>query len=223
MGETIGVPSTVPAGGAVWKEVRSKNEPEVGRSVADVFISYSRTDIEFVQRFASSLNEFGKSPWIDTDAIADAEVFPQAIRTAIEESDAFLFVITPASVASRFCEQEVTYAGTLAKRIVPVVRDVVPDAEIPEDIRNRNWIPFTDSDDYDESLQRVVQALDTDLELRKEHTRILVKAIEWEHEGKERSFLLRGAEIEGSRRMAGPDRTRCRPDVDGSTARLRAG
>ncbi len=194
----MGYPSAVPAGGAVWKEARSKNEPEFGRSVADVFISYSRTDIEFVQRFASSLNELGKTPWIDTDAIADAEVFPQAIRTAIEESDAFLFVITPASVASRFCEQEVTYAGTLAKRIVPVVRDVVADAEIPEDIRNRNWIPFTDSDDYDASLQRVVQALDTDLELRKEHTRILVKAIEWEHEGKERSFLLRGAELKAA-------------------------
>ena len=166
--------------------------------MADVFISYSRTDFEFVQRFASSLNELGKSPWVDTDAIADAEAFPQAIRTAIEESDAFLFVITPASVASRFCEQEVTYAGTLAKRIVPVVRDAVPDDEIPEDIRNRNWIPFTDGDDYDASLQRVVLALDTDLELRKEHTRILVKAIEWNHEGRERSFLLRGAELKAA-------------------------
>ena len=183
---------------AVWKEPRSENEPDVGRSVADVFISYSRTDTEFVQRLASSLHELGKSTWIDTSGIADAEVFPQAIRTAIEESDAFLFVITPASVASRFCEQEVTYARTLAKRIVPVLRDAVPDEEIPEEIRNRNWIPFTDSDDYDSSLARVVQALDTDLELRREHTRILVKALEWDHEGKERSFLLRGAELKAA-------------------------
>jgi WD40 repeat protein len=166
--------------------------------VADVFISYSRTDGEFVQRLASSLDELGRSSWVDTAGISDAEVFPQAIRTAIEESDAFLFVITPASVASRYCEQEVTYARTLAKRIVPVLREPVPDAEIPEEIRNRNWIPFSDSVDYDASLARVVQALDTDLELRREHTRILVKALEWDHEGKERSFLLRGTELKAA-------------------------
>jgi WD40 repeat protein len=164
----------------------------------DVFISYSRTDFEFVQRFASSLRGLGKSPWIDTSGIADAEVFPQAIRSAIEESDAFLFVITPASVASSFCEQEVTYARSLAKRIVPVLRELVADVEIPEEIRNRNWIPSTDRDDYEASLERVVRALDTDLELRKEHTRILVKALEWDHEGKERSFLLRGAELKAA-------------------------
>jgi len=166
--------------------------------VADVFISYSRTDSEFVQRLASSLLELGRSPWVDTVGIPDAEMFPQAIRTAIEESDAFLFVITPASVSSSFCEQEVAYARTLAKRIVPVLRERVPDDEIPEEIRNRNWIPFTDRGDYDVSLQRVVKALDTDLELRREHTRILVKAMEWDHEGKERSFLLRGAELKAA-------------------------
>jgi WD40 repeat protein len=166
--------------------------------VADVFISYSRTDSEFVQRLASSLLELGRSAWVDTAGISDAEVFPQAIRTAIEESDAFLFVITPAAVASRFCEQEVTYARTLAKRIVPVLWERVPDDEIPEEIRNRNWIPFTDREDYAASLARVVQALDTDLELRREHTRILVKALEWDHEGKERSFLLRGAELKAA-------------------------
>jgi len=166
--------------------------------VADVFISYSRTDGEFVQRLASSLDELGRSTWLDTAGISDAEVFPQAIRTAIEESDAFLFVITPASVASRYCEQEVTYARNLAKRIVPVLLEPVPDVEIPEEIRTRNWIPFSDSVDYDASLGRVVQALDTDLELRREHTRILVKALEWDHEGNERSFLLRGAELKAA-------------------------
>jgi WD40 repeat protein len=171
---------------------------KVGRSVADVFISYSRADSEFVQQIASSLHELGRTPWVDTAGISDAEVFPQAIRTAIEESDAFLFVITPASVASRYCDQEADYARTLAKRIVPVLREPVPDAEIPEEIRNRNWIPFTDSDDYDASLARVVHALDTDLELRREHTRILVKALEWDHENKERSLLLRGAELKAA-------------------------
>ena len=169
-----------------------------GRPMADVFVSYSRRDTDFVQRVASSLEERGKSVWIDTRGIADTEVFPQALRSAIEGSDAFLFVISPDSVASDFCEEEVTYARSLEKRIVPVLRTPVPDPAMPEEIRNRNWIPFTETDDFDAALDRVVRALDTDLAAAKEHTRWLVKALEWDEEGRDRSFLLRGSELKGA-------------------------
>jgi len=163
--------------------------------MADVFISYSRRDAEFVHRMATSLESRGKGCWLDTESIADAEVFPQAIRSAIEGADAFLFVITPDSVTSGFCDQEVSYARELGKRIVPVLRIAVPDDDVPEEIRHRNWIPFTAHDDFDASIERVVRALDTDLEVRKEHTRWLTKSLEWEAKGRDRSLLLRGSEL----------------------------
>ncbi len=163
--------------------------------MTDVFVSYSRRDAEFVSRLAKSIEDHGKQVWLDTDGIADAEVFPQAIRTAIEQSDAFLFVITPAAVESAYCEQEVEYARALGKRMVPVLRTPVPDPQLPAEIRTRNWIPFTDGADYDHSIERLVGALDRDLEHAKEHTRWLVKALEWEVEGRDRSFLLRGSEL----------------------------
>jgi WD40 repeat protein len=144
---------------------------------------------------AGSLEARGRTTWLDTEAIADAEVFPQAIQSAIETSDAFLFVITPASVASDYCDQEVTYARELEKRIVPVLRVAVPDDDVPKEIRHRNWIPFTEDDDFDVALERVVRALDTDLELRKEHTRWLTKSLEWEAKGRDRSLQLRGSEL----------------------------
>jgi WD40 repeat protein len=166
--------------------------------MADVFLSYSRRDSEFVDRLSAALDVRGKQVWLDTGSIADAEVFPQAIRTAIETSDAFLFVITPEAVSSAYCEQEVTYAGELGKRIVPVLRQPVEDSEIPTEIRERNWIPFTEDTEFDSATDRVVQALDTDLEHRKEHTRWLVKSIEWDSEGRDRSFLLRGSELKAA-------------------------
>ena len=86
--------------------------------MADVFVSYSRRDSEFVSRLAESISAGGKEVWLDTEGIADAEVFPEAIKRAIEGSDAFLFVITPASVASSYCENEVEHAGEMQKRIV---------------------------------------------------------------------------------------------------------
>jgi WD40 repeat protein len=164
----------------------------------DVFVSYSRRDSEFVRRLAESVAERGKEVWVDTEGIADGEVFPEAIKRAIEQSDAFLFVITPASVQSSYCENEVDYAREMQKRIVPVLRDPVPDGELPPEIRDRNWIPFTDDAQFDPSLERLVKALDADLDGARAHTRWLVKALEWDSEGRDKSFLLRGSELKSA-------------------------
>ena len=53
-----------------------------------------------------------------------------------------MFVISPDSVRSSFCEEEVEHAAGLNKRIVPLsLQRVVDDVEIPEEVRFRNWIP----------------------------------------------------------------------------------
>jgi len=163
--------------------------------VPDVFVSYARTDSVFVSRLVESIESRGKDVWVDTEGIADGEVFPEAIKRAIEQSDAFVFVITPDSVASAYCENEVEYARDMQKRIVPILRVPVPDPQLPTEIRVRNWIPFTDAAQFDASVARLVGALDTDLEAVRAHTRWLVKALEWDSEGRERSRLLRGAEL----------------------------
>jgi WD40 repeat protein len=163
--------------------------------LSDVFISYSRRDGALVARLVEALQARGKDVWVDVGGIRDAEVFPAALRMAVEQSDGFLFVISPESVASRYCEQEVAHALELNKRIVPLLYRAVPDDALPEGIRVRNWIPIGDDGDFEQTVARAVDALDTDLAWTKEHTRWLVKALEWDGEGRERSFLLRGSEL----------------------------
>ena len=160
--------------------------------MADVFVSYSRRDADFVERLAGALRGQGKNVWVDVEGIRDAEVFPEVLRTAVESSDSLVFVISPDSVTSAFCALEVEHAVGHNKRVVPVVHRRVPDDEVPDAVRERSWIPF---EDFDAGLGRLVTALDTDLEWTKAHTRWLLKALEWESEGRDRSFLLRGAEL----------------------------
>jgi hypothetical protein len=62
----------------------------------------------------------GKDAWVDVDGIRDAEVFPQALARAIEGSDACVFVISPDAVRPALCQQDVTHAAQLNKRIVPL-------------------------------------------------------------------------------------------------------
>ena len=158
-----------------------------------VFVSYSRRDAEFVTRLADELRGRGKDVWVDVEGIRDAEVFPVALRHAIERSDTFLFVISPDSVNSPFCDQEVTHANELNKRIIPLALSPVADEEIPEEIRFRNWIPVVADPAHD--VDRIVAAIDTDLAWEQEHTRITVRALEWDAGGHNRSSLLRGTDL----------------------------
>src|SRR4051794_365565 len=114
-------------------------QTRLDQGLADVFLSYSRRDSEFVRRLADALETRGKDVWVDVEGIRDAEVFPAALRAAVEGSDGFVFVISPDSVQSKFCDQEVEHALELGKRIVPLVRRRVADDDVPAPIRERNW------------------------------------------------------------------------------------
>jgi YVTN family beta-propeller protein len=168
--------------------------------VADVFLSYSRRDGEFVRRLAAALQERGKDVWVDVEGIRDAEVFPEALRRAVEASDAFVFVLSPDSVGSSFCVEEVEHAASLNKRIVPLALRPVTDVEVPEGVRVRNWIPAGGEWDFETTVARVLKALDTDLEWEREHSRLTVRALEWEQAGRDSSFLLRGADLKAAER-----------------------
>src|SRR3954447_22243675 len=161
--------------------------------MADVFISYSRRDSRFVGALADGLRLNGKEVWIDIEGIRDAEVFPEALRNAIGSSDGFVFVISPASGNSDYCMREVGDAVDAGKRIVPIDFEHVPAGDVPEAIRVRNWIPA--GGEVDETVSRVLKALDTDLEHARAHTHWELKALEWSGKDHERSLLLRGADL----------------------------
>ena len=169
--------------------------------MADVFVSYSRSDSELVNRLVERLRERGKNVWVDTEGIRDAEVFPAALRRAVEGSDGFVFVISPESVASPFCEQEVDHAVELNKRIVPLAFRRCPTSRFPRAFAcatgSRSGTATSTA-----GVDRLVQALDTDLEWDREHTHWLLKALESDESGRDRSFLLRGSELDGRRGLA---------------------
>src|SRR6185437_7056480 len=71
----------------------------------------------------------------------------------------------------------------------------VDDSSVPEPIRVRSWIPFTPDVDQGAASKRLLAALNTDLEHTHAHTRWLVKALDWETQGRDRSLLLRGSEL----------------------------
>ena len=67
-----------------------------------------------------------------------------SIRQGIAESNSFLYIISPESVSSQYCEAELDYALNLGKKIIPILyREVLPITRIRKEIRALNWINCT--------------------------------------------------------------------------------
>ena len=74
--------------------------------MSDVFVSYSRRDTVVVRRICEELSAQGRDVWVDWEDIAPAAEWLAEISGAIESAGAFLFVISPDSVASEICARE---------------------------------------------------------------------------------------------------------------------
>src|SRR6266705_4317181 len=98
----------------------------------EVFISYSRKDTDFVRRLAESLKSRGREAWVDWEDIRPTEEWMQAIYSAIEGANTFVFVLTPDSVTSVVCGRELAHAAAHNKRLVPIVARDVDAAAVAE-------------------------------------------------------------------------------------------
>src|SRR5438034_7585995 len=169
-------------------------DQQVPRS-EEVFISYSRKDKEFVRRLDEELKRRDREAWVDWEGIPPGDTWEKTIYGAIEATHTLIFVLTPDSIASQVCGKEIAHAAANNKRLVPIVhRDVAADT-VPKALRELNWIFFRDSDDFEEATDTLIRALDTDLKWVRAHTRLLTRAIEWDANGRNNSFVLRGEDL----------------------------
>src|SRR5687768_4418243 len=87
----------------------------------DIFISYSRRDQEFVTRLASDLHAQVAGVWFDQSTIQLGEKWHDEIMEGIRDCKAFILVLSPDAMESRYVREEVNKALELGKTIFPVI------------------------------------------------------------------------------------------------------
>jgi hypothetical protein len=75
-----------------------------------VFISYSRKDIAPVRRMHAALAAREHQTWVDWEGIPPTAEWMREIRGAVDAAQAFAFVLSPDSLASRVCREELEHA-----------------------------------------------------------------------------------------------------------------
>ncbi|MEO1669322.1 MAG: TIR domain-containing protein [Cyanobacteria bacterium J06631_2] len=172
----------------------SLKQPKV--SSLEVFISYSRADADFARQLNDALTEVGKFTWFDQESIASGADFQQEIYRGIEQSNNFLFVISPKSIASEYCSAEVEYAHSLNKRIITVVYQPVSADSLPPVLSKIQWLDFSQNkSNFSAHFPKLVRAIDTDREHVHNHTKWSQRAREWLQRDKSDDLLLRGSEF----------------------------
>jgi TIR domain len=123
-----------------------------------VFISYSGSDEKWADRLRSALAKYEVDVWDPASQIAPGDNWGLKYGKALENSDAVVVLISPASVKSDWVRHEIQYALSSAQfrdRLIPVL--VRPTDEIPWILRKLKVIRASHS--VDETARRIVNAL----------------------------------------------------------------
>ena len=161
---------------------------------SQAFISYSRADRAFVRQLHEGLTSRGLSVWVDFEDIPPTAEWLAGLYTGIERAEAFLFVISPDSLASEMCQIEVLHALKHGKRIVPILRRAASVGPPLEALGKPQWIDAREDAEFKLALTTVLQALQTDPEWLKAHTWLVMRATEWKA-ARGRGRLLHGPEL----------------------------
>ena len=171
-------------------------------ATAKVFISYSRRDLEFADRIDAALKERGFNTLIDRSEIYALEDWWKRIEALIAQADTIVFILSPDAVASEVCQSEVRFADSLNKRLAPIVWRRVEDSRVPTELARLNFIFFDDEAQFDASLDRLAEALHTDIEWVRKHTEFGEHARRWMVAGRPgpRGLLLRPPALDEAER-----------------------
>jgi roadblock/LC7 domain-containing protein len=194
--------------------VVAKGENQAGR--LKTFISYSRSDEAFADELMLALQDRNFEVSLDRHSIREGEAWKERLGALIADADTVLFVLSPDSARSTVCQWEVEHAHELAKRIIPVLwrglhepaigpqPDGTPwppgPATAPSRLAALNYVRFDAHDDgrprsFVIGVRGLVSALETDLGWLREHTRLLVRAREWDDGGRPVNRLLSGPDV----------------------------
>lgn len=162
----------------------------------DLFLCYSRRDLEYVRALAKGIVRAGLSVWVDLNDIPPADPdWTAAVDAGIVASPAFVFILSPDSLASRQCRRELSIAVKNRKQLIVIRHRPLADKLTSRAIKKSNWIAGESSRSVGTTAIRVVEAFSTDLAWKRYRAELDVAATRWRDRDRDQSYLLRGGQL----------------------------
>lgn len=104
-----------------------------------IFISYSRQNAEFCRKIHDFLveAELDHVVWYDRRIVPGEEWWAQILHQ-LELADCVLYLLSPTSIESVFCQREYAIATQLKRRVVPILIDEA--TQVPDHLGRLQWV-----------------------------------------------------------------------------------
>jgi formylglycine-generating enzyme required for sulfatase activity len=132
-----------------------------------VFISYSRKDIKFVERLVADLQSTGFTAWYDLSGLEGGTQWEKEIQDAIDQSQFFMAILSPNSLKSKWVLREFLYAEKKGVKVIPLQYLL---CELPMRLLDLQLIDVQGKN-YDLNFKKILKALGVQPDLDADSTR----------------------------------------------------
>ncbi|GAA4843845.1 TIR domain-containing protein [Algivirga pacifica] len=134
--------------------------------------------------------------WVHTKDLATGVPYQEAVLEGIEGSNVVLCFISSHTIQSEFWKQELEYALSLNKKVVPLMLEKLPESQLPTVLQSLTYIDFRKSNSL--RYEQVLKAIQEDRHYLYQHKVLLTQALKWERQGKNESVLLKGFNLQNA-------------------------
>jgi hypothetical protein len=129
----------------------------------NIFISYSRQCIGFVDDLASKLAKHGFNHiWLDYLSLVPGRPWDGQIEKGLEQSDLLLLVVSPESISSRSVEIEWRHFLEKKKRIILLIFQAVT---LPQELSQQEWVDFRGG--FSSALKKLLKLIESPTLIKK--------------------------------------------------------
>lgn len=122
----------------------------------NIFMSYSRREVGFVDDLTQRLEKEGYHVWLDYRSLAPGTPWAEQIDRGVDESQVILLVVSKASIASQYVEMEWRRVLTEKnKRIILLIFEAV---DLPPELEQFEWVDFRGN--YDAGIKELCGQVD---------------------------------------------------------------
>lgn len=160
-----------------------------------VFISYSRQDADAADALVDALAIRGFEVTIDRRDLPFGEKWQAELAEFIRLSDTVIWLVSEASIASKWVNWELDEVSRRSKRLVPVLIGETPRDALPRQLGEIHILPAHGLFSLDRDVEELSRVLETDRAWLKEASRLQDRAAEWLTKGRARTLLLPSASL----------------------------
>lgn len=120
----------------------------------NIFMSYSRRELGFVDDLVSKLEGQGYSVWLDYRVLIPGTPWKGQIDQGLKEADTVLLVVSRASLASKYVALEWQHFLETNKRVILLIFEAV---DLPTELEKYEWVDFRGS--YKAGLEELLSQL----------------------------------------------------------------